>query len=229
MCSASTTDRRRPGRKPTDPQVIIDALERLLATKPLRELNVEDILQEAGVSRATFYACFPTKFAATAALFSRVSGEVVGASSAFLTPAHDETPIQSLRRGVDASVEVWSRHRDILTTVFENEHAEPELAASLAHVKLRFAESIAERVGRQRAEGLAPQGYETVELCTALVECTFTLVYRSSIDPDPRRRLNVGTVDLITTLWCGAIYRQLPSLPGLGARSARTTAPGTPE
>lgn len=206
----ATTERRKPGRKPTDPQVVIDALERLLATKPLRELNVEDILREAGVSRATFYACFPTKFAATAALFSRVSGEVVGASSAFLTPAGGETPMQSLRRGVDASVAVWSRHRDILTTVVENEHAVPELAESIAHIKHRFAESIAERIGRQREDGVAPPGYDTVELSTALVECTFTVLYRSSIDPDPGRRLDTRTVDLITTLWSGAIYRELP-------------------
>lgn len=214
MTAATSIDRRKPGRKPTDPQVVVDALERLLATKPLRELNVEDILREAGVSRATFYACFATKFAATAALFSQVSGEVVGASSAFLTPAENETAVQSLRRGVDASVEVWSRHRDILTTVVENEHAVPELAASLAHVKRRFAESIAQRIGKQRAEGIAPPGLDTVELGAALVECTFTVLYRSSIESDPRRRLGTGTVDLITTLWCGAIYGELPETPG---------------
>jgi DNA-binding FrmR family transcriptional regulator len=40
---------------------------------------------------------------------------------------------------VAGSIEVWSRHLDILATVIENEHAVPELAQQLAAVKNRLA------------------------------------------------------------------------------------------
>jgi TetR/AcrR family transcriptional regulator, ethionamide resistance regulator len=208
--SSSSTDRRKPGRKRVDPGVIIDALERLLAEAPLRDLNVEDIIRTANVSRATFYACFPTKFAVTTALFARVVEEVAGATSSYLVRTEGQSPTEALRQGVAESIQVWSRHRDILATVIENEHAVPELAQQLATVKGRLADVLAEQIEQDRVNGLAPSGYDATELSASLVECTFQLVYRSSIDPRVDRRFDARTCDVITTLWCGAVYR-LPS------------------
>ena len=205
--SSSSTDRRKPGRKRVDPGVIIDALEGLLAETPLRDLNVEDIIRAANISRATFYTCFATKFAATSALFARVVEEVAGATSSYLIRTDGQSPTEALRRGVAESIQVWSRHRDILATVIENEHAVPELAEQLVTVKNRMSDVLAEQIERDRQAGLAPSGYDARELSASLVECTFQLVYRSSIDPKADRRFDARTCDLITTLWCGAVYR----------------------
>ena len=221
MQTASRTDRRKPGRKPVDPEVIIDALERLLAETPLRDLNVEDILRTANVSRATFYTYFATKFAATGALFARVIEEVAGATSTYLLRTDDQSPTEALRRGVADSIMVWSRHRDILATVIENEHAVPELAQQLAAVKNRMATVLAEQIEHDRAVGLAPSGYDARELSASLVECTFQLVYRSSIDPRLDRRLDAHTAEVITTLWCGAVYRLPPPVPAATSPARR--------
>jgi TetR/AcrR family transcriptional regulator, ethionamide resistance regulator len=210
---AGPTNHRKTGRKPTDPQVIIDALERLLASAPLRDIKVEEILHEADVSRATFYAHFPTKFAAAAALFAQVTDEVTRATSAYFQQAEDETPVEALLRGVADSVAVWSRHRDILVTVMENEHAIPQLSEQLAAIKRQFSRAIGQEITQQRRTGAAPKGLGDHELSAALVECTFQLVYRSSIDPDPDRRLDQRTISLITALWSGTVYHLPPPGP----------------
>lgn len=213
MDLANAAGRRKPGRKPTDPQVIIDALERLLVTTPLRDLKVEDILRAADVSRATFYLHFSTKFDAAVALFAQVTDEVEGAASAYFQHRDGEAPAQALLRGVADSIAVWSRHRDILATVIENERAVPELARQLADIKTKIAQSITAEIELQRSAGAAPDGYDAGELTVALVECTFQLVYRSTIDPDPGRRLDANTIEVITALWCGAVYRIPPPMP----------------
>jgi TetR/AcrR family transcriptional regulator, ethionamide resistance regulator len=192
---AGPTNHRKTGRKPTDPQVIVDALERLLATAPLRELKVEEILHEADVSRATFYAHFPK------------------ATSAYFQQAKGETPVEALLRGVADSVAVWSRHRDILVTVVENEHAIPQLSEQLAAIKRKFSQAISQEIAHQRRIGDAPKGLDEHELSAALVECTFQLVYRSSIDPKPDRRLDQRTISLITALWSGTVYHLSPPGP----------------
>jgi TetR/AcrR family transcriptional regulator, ethionamide resistance regulator len=197
--------------------VIIDALERLLSAAPLRDLKVEDILHEADVSRATFYAHFPTKFAAAAALFAQVTDEVTRATAAYFQQAEGETPVEALLRGVADSVAVWSRHRDILVTVVENEHAIPALSEQMAKIKRQFAQTIGDEIARQRASGAAPTGSDAHELSTALVECTFQLVYRSGVDPNPGRRLDRRTIGVITALWAGTVYRLPPPMSDAGS------------
>lgn len=205
---SSRTPRR--GRKPKDPQVILDGLEALLAERAFYELNVEDILSAADVSRGTFYTYFATKQAAAATLFDQVLGEIAGTMSAFVERS-DETPVMNaLRTGIDDSTEVWFRHRRILHTIVDNAHAVPEFAEPVNRIKRQFAEAIAAEIERQRAGGLAPPGPgDTLELSTALVECTLHLLHCSSLDdarlPGPPR---IG--DIIMTLWCGTVYRTLP-------------------
>jgi AcrR family transcriptional regulator len=67
---------RRSGR-PTSArrnELILDALERLLASVPLRELDVEAIAAEASITRTRFYAYYPSKNAGMAALLRRMAG-----------------------------------------------------------------------------------------------------------------------------------------------------------
>src|SRR5260370_35866380 len=71
-----TLERRRPSagraqKKPRD-EVILDALERLLARIPMSKLDVEPIATEAGITRARFYAYYTSKHDALAALLRRM-------------------------------------------------------------------------------------------------------------------------------------------------------------
>jgi len=63
---------KEPRRRRDD--LILDALERLLAEVPMRELDVEAIAAEAGITRTRFYAYFTSKNDALAALLRRMGG-----------------------------------------------------------------------------------------------------------------------------------------------------------
>lgn len=193
------------GRKPKDPQVVLDAVELLLVDRSLHELSVEEILVAADVSRATFYARFPTKFAVARALLDQVLGEISRTMAAYVERPDDASVIDALRKGVDDSTEVWFRHRDLLRTIVENAHAVREFAEPLTEIKRRFSESIAGEIERERAIGLAPLGHDAGELSTALVECTIQLLYSAAVD-----EATVG--QLILELWCGTVYR-VPAPP----------------
>jgi AcrR family transcriptional regulator len=57
-------------------QAVLAAAERLLAERRLDELTVVELIQEAGVSRASFYVHFECKQAAVAALAQSVMEEI---------------------------------------------------------------------------------------------------------------------------------------------------------
>src|SRR5438067_4134482 len=55
---------------------IFDATEKLLAEHSLQELSVAQIIAEAGVSRATFYFYFGSKYSVAASLLARITDEI---------------------------------------------------------------------------------------------------------------------------------------------------------
>src|SRR5882724_3194205 len=61
----------RSRKKPRD-ELILDALEHLLAKAPMSKLDVEPIAAEAGITRARFYAYYTSKNDALAALIRRM-------------------------------------------------------------------------------------------------------------------------------------------------------------
>jgi len=51
-------------------QIVIDSIKRLLEKQKFENITVQNIIDEAGVSRATFYKYFNSKYDLAAALFS---------------------------------------------------------------------------------------------------------------------------------------------------------------
>lgn len=201
---------RPRGRKPKDPQEVLDALELLLREKPLHELGIEEILTAAGVSRATFYLHYPTKHAAAIALFNRVLGEITASMATFVARDEGTAVIEALREGVHNSTATWFQHRVILETVVQNAHVVPEFAATLRAMKSEFSRAIAREIERERRAGLAPPGLPEKPLCAALVECTLHLLYSAGVGdtkdlPAPR-----SIEHSIFALWCGTVYHIAP-------------------
>jgi len=121
---AATSDKRKPAgrvRKRVSPRrddLILDALERLLAKKSMAQLDVEPIAVEAGITRTRFYHYYQSKHDALAALLRRLRG-VLGAAykhpdSWFLGRPHHVRPRDSLRKTIDIVAKSWSPHRFVL-------------------------------------------------------------------------------------------------------------------
>src|SRR6202022_4529566 len=63
-------------RPPDTREAVLDAAERLLGKTRLDELTVVDVIEEAGISRASFYVHFECKHAAVAALAENVMEDI---------------------------------------------------------------------------------------------------------------------------------------------------------
>jgi AcrR family transcriptional regulator len=187
---------------------ILAATRRLLSGgDPVAQLSVERILAEAGVSRATFYACFPDKHAVVGRLAQESLAwreEVPG--EALADPKLTRGALDDLMRAI---VGHWRANRPVLAAIIELAEHDPamrdawraavgEIASQTAtHLRTRWAGSpdapddidavaaaltwMFERCAHQLAADDA--GAESVAL--ALSEILWrTLVYRA-----PRRRV----------------------------------------
>src|SRR5580692_6738218 len=96
-------------------ELILDALERLLAEVPMRELDVEAIAAEAGITRTRFYAYYTSKNDALAALLRRMIDVRDAAyqhpDSWFVGRPPDVRPRDSVRRTIEMAIEVAWPHR----------------------------------------------------------------------------------------------------------------------
>src|SRR5215210_7350847 len=86
-------DRPRAHKGSSEPEAaIFAATERLLADVPLHELSVMQIIGEAGISRATFYFYFSSKFAVLGGLLAIVMDEIFASARPFVDRETDDDP-----------------------------------------------------------------------------------------------------------------------------------------
>src|ERR1700756_2079958 len=108
-------------------RAIFAATEELLAVVPLQDLSVAQIISRAGVSRATFYFYFSSKYAVVTGLLAKIMDEIYDVMQPFVQRDGTEMAIGPLRDSLEAAAEVWSTHRAPLRAVMEHWHAVPEL------------------------------------------------------------------------------------------------------
>jgi AcrR family transcriptional regulator len=133
-------DHPRAGAATSEAEIaVLDAARRMLATVPLSELSVSRIIREAGVSRATFYFYFSSKFGVLAALVARLADELKAAFDGGVSGTDLERSVEDRMR---AATELWGQNRSLLHAVAENWHSEPELRALWLSVIDRLTELV---------------------------------------------------------------------------------------
>jgi AcrR family transcriptional regulator len=189
---------------------IFSATERLLERVPVHELSVAQIIEEAGVSRATFYFYFGSKYAVITGLLAGVMAEIYEVARPFIERPDDEPPEQALRRGIEAAAGLWSSHRFALRAVSEHWHAVPELRELWMDVMARFTEGFATEIDRQREAGLAPPGVDSRQLAASLLWSSERCFYVAGLGVDAEFGSEEQAVDAIYSLWRGGIYGGRP-------------------
>ncbi|WP_042426642.1 TetR/AcrR family transcriptional regulator [Streptacidiphilus anmyonensis] len=152
--------------------LILDALERLLASTPLSELDVEQIAAEAGITRTRFYAYYSSKHDALAALLRRliaVRTEVYEQpGSWFIDRAPDVRPREALRETIEAVTRRWWAHRFVLREACDLWTVAPQVrevwldAIDIATTRIETA------IQRERDRGIAPPGLDARTTAQAL-------------------------------------------------------------
>jgi AcrR family transcriptional regulator len=185
---------------------ILDAGERLLETVPLHELSVARVINEAGVSRATFYFYFSSKFAVLTALVARAVDEIYAAIQPYLDDSPGVSLETRLRRRIAASAEVWKAHRSVLRATSENWDAYPELRTLWLDVIERLTEGIASEIDHERASGQAAPGTDSRQLAATLVWAIERCLYVAGLGVHDYLSDEQETVAVITSMWIAAVY-----------------------
>jgi AcrR family transcriptional regulator len=188
---------------------------------PLHELSVAQIIEEAKLSRATFYFYFGSKYAVIAGLLSQVMEQIYDVARPFLEHKDDEPPQAALRRGIEAAAELWSSHRPALRALSEHWHAVPELRDLWLGVIARFTDAFAGEIDRQRGEGLAPPGVDSRQLAASLLWAAERCFYVAGLAVEDALPSEKEAVDALYALWYGGIYGGRPTDAGAAPQPTR--------
>jgi TetR/AcrR family transcriptional regulator, ethionamide resistance regulator len=205
---------RKGGRPAADEQrdverAILDATEGLLAERRLDELSVADILTAAGVSRASFYFYFESKYAVLADLVRRAVAEGHEAARPWLGHAGDP-PADEIRSGILDGARLWSARAPVLRAIVEHWRSDPGLSELWTELMAGSTRRTAARIRRDRASGLAAG--TAVDADTVAATLTWLgerLYYLAAIGQPPfddQDRL----VDTLTEFWLAVVYHGPP-------------------
>jgi AcrR family transcriptional regulator len=213
--AARGTDRPRAHGGTSETELaIFEATERLLAEVPLHDLSVAQIISAAGVSRATFYFYFSSKFAVVTGLLAQVMEEMFEVVQPFVQREDGAAPEPALRESLEASTALWASHRAALRAVSEHWHAFDELRVLWLGVVQRFTLAVAAEIDRERAVGLAPPGPDSRQVAAALIWGTERCLYVAGLGADENVHTEAELVDPLMALWMGALYGgTVPSKP----------------
>jgi AcrR family transcriptional regulator len=207
LSSARTNDRPRGHRGTSDAETaILDAAEELLATVPLHELSVAQIITAAEISRATFYFYFSSKFAVLTALVARVMDEIYTASQPFVARTKGHPTEEALASRLRAATAIWSAHRPVLRATVENWHAFPELRTLWLDFIEGFSEAIASEIDRERALGNAPPGTDSRQLAAVVSWAIERSLYIAGLGVHDFLPDETAAAEVLTRLWLGAVY-----------------------
>ena len=199
--------RKRIARRRDD--LILDALERLLAKKSMAELDVEPIAVEAGITRTRFYHYFQSKHDAFAALLRRLQG-VLGEAyrhpdSWFVGRQPHVRPRESMRKTIDTVAKSWWPHRFVLRETSDLWAAPLTVRDAWLHAIDFAADQVAESIERERKLGVAPPGYDARLIAEGLIwqsERVFFRVYAGTPGSMPENDAKAVGLEL----WMRTIY-----------------------
>ena len=162
--SARKSTERSPARPPEAPATerdkIVAAFMALLAEKPLEQIGLMDIAQQAGISLEQLRGAFGSKLAILAAHTKRVDRTVLGAD---LSDMAEEPPRERLFDVIMRRLEVLAPHREAVRSLLRSASRNPPLALALNGLAVRSQQWMLTAAGigssgprgMMRAQGLA--------------------------------------------------------------------------
>jgi AcrR family transcriptional regulator len=214
LTSTRRADRPRAhqGTSETETAIFV-AAERLLAEEPLHELSVAQIIAEAGISRATFYFYFSSKFAVVVGLLAQVMEEMFSAVQPFVNRDADTPPDVALRESLANGVDLWARHRPAMRAIHEHWSTTEELRELWLGVMDRFTNALAGEIDRERTSGLALPGPDSRAIAGTLLWATETCLYVAGLGADPSFPSEAEALEPLLAIWLGTLFGQPAEAP----------------
>lgn len=130
---------------------ILEALEGRLREAPSEKVSVERVAREARVSRSALYLIFGSR----AGLFDALGAELLrrGGFERMVAAFEHEDPLEGLREGIRAGVEMYAENRQVLRALFSMSALDDEAVGGAVH-RMEDGRAggmafLAERLGRQ--------------------------------------------------------------------------------
>ena len=192
------------------PAAILMATEQLLKERRFDEINVNDILKAAKVSRASFYFYFENKYVVLGELLKRAVKQGLEAGQPWLE--HDHKPqgqtLLALRQGIQDGARLWRKEAPILRAVVENWRSDPALSELWKELMQKFTDETVMRIKRDRDLGLAPDNTLDIDvLASSLTWLGEHLYYLAAIGQAPfddEEKL----VNALTEIWQAVVYKR---------------------
>lgn len=200
-----TGSRRKRSKGDLTSQAILDTAERLLETKSLDEIAVDELTSGAGISRSTFYFHFESREAVLYALSERVVEGLYDNAALWLRRG-SEPPEDSIRRAIAGTVSLWRAHGPVLRAAVRARDTSELVRGFWSGVARRFIDSTAMQIEIERDAGVAVPGPPTARsLATVLVSMNETMCYSLSLSRKSAAR-DREVVDTLTAVWLRSVY-----------------------
>jgi AcrR family transcriptional regulator len=197
---------RREARPTGDDRelAILATAERLLETRPLGAISVDDLARGAGISRPTFYFYFPSKDAVLLTLLDRVAAEADATTSTVFDSAAAGTR-EGWARVLAGYHDTFRAHRALTLAWAEARATSPEVRALWAEVVERWVRSCTAAIEAERARGAAPPGPAARDLAIALTSMNERVIY-GSLSGDGPAVAEADVVPVLLRVWLAAVY-----------------------
>jgi AcrR family transcriptional regulator len=180
---------------------LLAAARRAFAELGYARARVEDIVTRAGVGHGTFYAYFPNKQAALAALMREHAATLEELAGRQWSAGDVRASLTQVLGGL---ADLYDRNADMVALWTEAAAHDPELAKVLDEVRGQFVDRIARNVERAQAQGVARpvDAFTAAVALAAMAEQTLFLrvVRQEPLDRDV-------TVETLADLWHHALYK----------------------
>ncbi len=134
---------------------IVAAASELVRRRSYDELNVDEVMREAGLGRTIFYRHFDD----LGDLLLRVAQGVIGELYEAQPVLEDIDPggeAAAVREGLEPAVEVYRRHGPILRAIAEAAASDPNVAGARDAMRMQFADRAAGYLREAQARGALP-------------------------------------------------------------------------
>lgn len=201
------TRAKHGGHKETVEERLLAAMERLLGMgQKFGTVTVEQLANEAGMSRATFYLHFSDKGELVSRLMSVVTDDIVRDAGGFL--AFPEKPQRDdVEKSIRGAVIAFRKHRTVIAALNDTASSDPQVEALYMEMMRNICERTRHSLGVAKRDGLArPEADDAVADALSWFVVLYVGRFASVLGRTAFDRLTDAVVHISTT----AMFEDLP-------------------